>query len=164
MTRGIPLSGWSCQLEQIWAFYLNNLPSPSCTALPLPSVTFGVAGVKLLTLSSRLLSLAASAQTLLATKLVSNVQAMAIFHCYSLKYVFPRYGFCFYSDLPEGRRQKKCLILADLPFFAPLKVNSNGGGASTCGYRYAPVSASTMPCASICSMMARRRGYSRCGN
>jgi hypothetical protein len=35
---------------------------------------------KLLTLSSRLLrSLAASAQTLLATKLVSNAQAIAIF-------------------------------------------------------------------------------------
>jgi hypothetical protein len=89
--------------------------------LPLPSVTFCVKlAWKLLTLSSRLLrSLAASAQTLLATKLVSNAQAIAIFSLLFLKIRLPDMGFpSSILDLPEGRRQKKMLILADLPFFA----------------------------------------------
>ncbi len=50
------------QLKKIWAFCLES-PRPSCTALPLPSVTFAAKlAWKLLTLSRRLLrSLAASA-------------------------------------------------------------------------------------------------------
>ena len=50
-------------------------------------------------------------QTLLATKLVSNAQAMAnFFSLLFLKIRLPEMGFPFiYLDLPEGRRQKKML-------------------------------------------------------
>jgi hypothetical protein len=75
---------------------------------------------KLLTLSSRLLrSLAASAQTLLATKLVSNAQAIAIFSLLFLKIRLPDMGFrLLFWTCPKAGDRRKCLILADLPFFA----------------------------------------------